>query len=288
LTKITNVRIKYRGHILVLLDRKYYNKVIKPLKLVTINNMFARSVAEQKAPGKIFVDNSDNPKTFYVLYSYGMSLLFGNWKNCEFNKRFIEYALNKNHIRDKYEWMQVFPDEWNDTLSNLLGDNLVKSADNTKETGVVELNSRVNFRFSYEKYLNRTKKEIKNVKIVKTDANIFLNMPGVVVPKYYWHNETDFLKNGIGFSLLYDNQLAATAFSSWVHDNKLEIGIETVEEFRRQGFAEIICEAIIEYCIVNKYEPVWSCRMENTGSYILAQKMGFEPIYKIPYYRLSR
>jgi RimJ/RimL family protein N-acetyltransferase len=68
----------------------------------------------------------------------------------------------------------------------------------------------------------------------------------------------------------------------------LEIGIETAEEFRRKGFAEIVCEAIIEYCIANKYEPVWSCRLENSGSYILAQKMGFEPIYKIPYYRLSK
>jgi len=273
---------------LVLLDKKDYYKLIEPLKLVTINNLFARAVVEQKAPGKIFVANIHNPETFYVLHSYGMSLLFGKWDNYGFNQQFKEYALNNNQIRNKYEWMQVFPDEWNITLSKLLGNSLVKQADNIVETGVVELNTRVNFKFSQEKFIKKMKKEHKNIEIIKTDENIFFNMPGTVVPKYYWFNEKDFIKNGVGFSLLYKKQLAATAFSSWIFDNKLEIGIETVEEFRGKGLAEMVCEAIIEYCISNKYEPIWSCRLENIGSYKLAKKLGFEPIIKKPYYRLSK
>ena len=273
---------------MILLDKKDYFKIVEPLKLVTINNLFARAVVEQKAPGKIFVDNINKPKTFYVLHSYGMSLLFGKWDNFEFNKQFREYALNKNQIRNKYEWMQIFPDEWNITLVKLLGNSLVKQADNIIESGVVEQNTRVNFRFSQEKYLTKTRKEDKNVEIIKTDENIFLNMPGAVVPKYYWYNEQDFIKNGVGFSLLYKKQLAATAFSSWIFENKLEIGIETVEGFRGKGLAEIVCEAIIDYCITNRYEPIWSCRLENIGSYKLANKLGFEPIMEKPYYRLSK
>jgi hypothetical protein len=35
-------------------------------------------------------------------------------------------------------------------------------------------------------------------------------------------------------------------------------------------------------------EPVWACRLENDGSYKLAQKLGFEPVLEIPYYRLSK
>lgn len=35
-------------------------------------------------------------------------------------------------------------------------------------------------------------------------------------------------------------------------------------------------------------EPIWSCRLENTGSYKLAQKIGFLPTAEIPYYRLSK
>jgi len=273
---------------MVLLEKKDYDKVINPLKSVSINNLFARAVVEQKAPGKICVDDINNPKTFYVLHSYGMSLLFGDWCNSIFNNQFKEYALNVNHIRDKYEKMQVFPDEWNKTLSDLFGNDLVKTADNTRETGNIVLNTRVNFNFCYEKYLKREKREVEDIEIVRTNAVNFNNMTGYVIPKYYFFDDNDFLKNGIGFSLLYKKQLAATAFSSWIIDDKLEIGIETAAEFRRKGFAEIVCEAIIDYCIANKYEPVWSCQLENSASFLLAQKMGFEPICKLPYYWLSK
>ena len=273
---------------MILLEKGDYDKVIKPLQSVTINNLFARAVVEKKVSGKIFVDDPNNPKTFYVVHTYGMGLLFGDCSNAGFNKQFKDYGLNINHIRNHYEWVQVFPDEWNDTLSNLFENKLVKSAENTQETGVIELNTRVNFNFVYENYLNRQKTENAHIEIVRTDAAMYEKMQGTVVPKYFWDNERDFINNGIGFSLLYDKQLAATAFASFIHDDKLELGIETVSEFRKKGLAEIASCALIDYCIANGYTPVWSCRLENTGSYILAQKVGFVPAAKTPYYRLSK
>lgn len=273
---------------MVELEKEHYEKVIEPLQNVSINHLFASAVVEKRIAGKIYVDNADNPKTFYVLESYGMSLLFGDWTNTKFNNAFKDYALNTNHVRDTYEWMQTFPDDWNNTLSDLFGEKLVKSEENATETGVVELNTRVNFKFSPEKYASREKKSIENIKIVKTDEKIFRDMPGTVTPKYFWDNENDFITHGAGFSLLYNGQLAATAFSSCVYDTVLEIGIETNNEFRRKGFAEIVCCELIDYCLLNKYEPIWSCRLENTGSYLLAQKVGFDVAYKKPYYRLSK
>ena len=113
-------------------------------------------------------------------------------------------------------------------------------------------------------------------------------MKGSVVPFYFWDSEDDFLKNGVGFSLFYKDKLSSTAYSSYIHDDKLELGIETVEEFRGKGFAEYTCSALIDYCIENNFEPVWACRLENIGSYKLAQKIGFIPSAEIPYYRLSK
>jgi len=273
---------------MLLLDKNHYEKVIEPLRSVSINHLFARAVVERRIEGKIYVDDLNYPNTFYVIESYGMSLLFGNWKNSKFNNLFRDYALNTNNIRNCYEWMQTFPDEWDGTLLDLFRNSLVKSADNKKESGIIELNTRVNFKFSQEKYSNREKKNVDNILIVKTDANIFKNMPGTVTPKYFWDNEDDFLKNGVGFTLFYNKQLATTAFSSCKIDNILEIGIETVDEFRKKRFAEIACSALIDYCIENNYEPIWSCRLENTASYKLAEKVGFEVAYKRPYYRLSK
>jgi hypothetical protein len=269
---------------MISLDKNDFHKVMEPLKTVTVNNLFARSVVEKRVSGKIYVDNTENPKTFYVIHPYGMTLLFGNCSNIEFNNKFKNYALNVNNIRGKNEWMQVFPDEWNNVLPKLFGDSLVKSEDNNERKDVIVLDKRVNFMFSQEKFLQREKYINSFIKIIRTDDKIFDNMHGLVVPKYFWDNKEDFMKNGVGFSLFYNSELASTAYSSYIHDNKLELGIETIEKFRKMGLAEIVCGALIEYCIENSYEPIWSCRLSNIGSYKLAEKLGFEPILNTPYY----
>lgn len=274
-----------------ILRHEEYYKLNEPIKQVTLNNLFARSVVEHKITGKIYVDNCENPGTFYVVHPYGMSLLFGNNHNETFNHSFRDYGLNINRSRNKFEWMQVFPDQWNHVLKALFSSCLIKSAENTtrRETGIIELNTRVNFKFDLVKYLNFRKTcPFPELKIVRTDRQIFDAMKGSVVPKYFWESADDFLENGVGYSLFIEGKLASTAYSAFIHDSKLELGIETFEKFRGKGYAAFACSALIDYCLEKKYEPVWSCRLENTSSYKLAQKIGFVPLTLIPYYRLSK
>lgn len=275
---------------MILLDKKGYKKVIAPLRQVAINSLFARSVVEQKVTGKIFVDNVDNPQTFYVVHPYGMSLLFGDNSNELFNASFKEYALNIDKTRNKHEWMQAFPNNWDNVLSELFKPFLIKSSDNTNkiENGIVELNTRVNFKFNITKYLNSPKNTLgPGIIIVKADRHMFHDMKGSVVPFYFWDSEDDFLKNGLAYAVFYKRELASMSFSSYRFGNEFELGIETKEKFRGRGFAELACGAIIDHCIANNSEPIWSCRLENIASYKLAQKLGFDPTLELPYYRLS-
>jgi len=276
---------------MVLLDKSDYGKVIQPLKKVTINTLFARAVIEQTVTGKIYVDDPINSKTFYVVHPYGMTLLFGDSDNEKFNETFKDYALNKDKSRNKFEWMQVFPNKWDNVLSSLFKDSLMKSSDNTEkaEKGIVELNTRVNFKFNFTKRQSLSTQIIdKDISIVRANGQMFQDMQGGVVPLHFWDSEEAFLKNGVAFALFYKGELASMSFSSYWFDNDFEMGIETKEKFRGKGFAELVCRAIIDYCVENKYEPIWSCRLENIGSYKLAQKLGFEPTLYSPYYRLSK
>ncbi len=271
------------------LDKKDYGKAAAALNAMTANNLFARAVVEGKVSGRVFADRTDGPCTFYILHSYGMSLLVGDHSNEEFNERFRAYALNEGGERDRHEWMQVWPREWNDVLVSLLGDVLVPAAGNTREKGVVELNGRANFRFSPAVYGRRVPTEMPTgVEIVRTDAEIFEAMTGAVVPKYFLDSVEDFEADGVGFSLLSGGRLAATAFSAYLSGDQLELGIETMPEFRGKGFAELVCAALIDWCGDHGYEPLWSCRFENVASYALAQKLGFEPVSITPYYRLGK
>lgn len=273
-----------------LLDKKNYTKLINLVRQVTINNLFARSVIEQKVTGQVFVDDQINPRTCYIIHPYGMSLLVGDCTNQAFIDWFKIHSLNIDAKRDKHEWMLAFPYDWDIVLEKLFDDRLIKSADNfsKREKGVIELNTRVNFKFNKATYLTLRKSITEpGIRIVKTDRQLFREIEGSVIPANFWDTEDDFIENGFGYSLLYNGKLAAMAFSSFWFDNQFEIGIETVEGFRGRGFAEIIASTLIDYCLENNYEPIWACRRENVSSYNLALKLGFEVISTIPYYRLS-
>lgn len=275
---------------MVLLDKADYEKLVQPFKKVTINKLFARAVIEQTVSGKIFVDDKTNPKTFYVVHPYGMTLLFGESTNENFNEAFKSYAINKNNSRNNFEWLQAFPNDWDHVLSSLFKGVLIKSADNKEkaERGIIELNTRVNFKFNSAKHQLLSSQVIdKDIKIVRVNGQMFRDMNGSVVPKYFWNSEEDFLKSAVAFALFYKDELASMSFSSYWFGNDFEMGIETKEKFRGKGLAELVCRAIIDYCIENNYEPIWSCRLENTASYKLAQKLGYEPTLYLPYYRLS-
>ncbi len=276
---------------MILLEINKNDRVIKPLNEVTFNNLFARSVVEGKVNGSIYIDSSDNPKTFLIYHPYGMSLLFGETDNENFNEWFVDYALNTFKIRNNYEWLQAFPDSWNKKISELFGTKLIKYTDNigNVENNIILEYTRVNFKFNYGKYLSyKSQNNTEIFNIIRTDKEIYNNMQGSVIPKYFWKDAEHFFKYGVGYSLIYENKIASTAYSAFIHDNQFELGIETIDCYRGKGFAINTCSALIDYCINNNYEPIWACRLDNIGSINLAQKLGFEPIAYIPFYRLIK
>ncbi|QIK60652.1 GNAT family N-acetyltransferase [Dysgonomonas sp. HDW5A] len=275
---------------MISLQKEQYSKLLEPIKSITNNNLFARAVAERVVEGEIFVDNVENTKSFYLLHPYGMSLLFGDSKNEVFNLAFKKYVLNENRSRKIIEWMQVFPADWDAVLQDLLRDNLVSPSSESTSSHDIEQNVRVNFKFNKEKFLRgklANKKSDPAVEILRTDREAFEKMTGTVVPLNFWNDAEDFINKGVAFSLYYDGKLASTAFSAYLHDDKLELGIETYDEFKGKGLAYKACSALIEYCIENGFEPVWACKRDNVGSYQLAQKLGFENVKEISYYRLG-
>ena len=270
---------------MIQLKTENYYKVFESLSKVEFNHLFARTVLKQKMDGEVFVDNPDKPTTFYIKHAYSMSLLFGRTDNDEFNRQLTDYLLNKNTTRKASEWLQVFPAAWNKKLDLLLNGKIVgPSSVISPEKQIIKW-SRVNFKFQPLKY-SGLKEVPAGFRLERTDPALFSHISGSVVPSCFWRNRKEFAENAIGFSLMRNNKPVSTAFASFIHGNQLEIGIETSSEFRGKGFALITCSALIDYCIENKFEPIWSCRLENTGSYLLAQKLGFEPTNVQPYYQL--
>jgi len=277
---------------MIKLQLNQYHLVENALEKVPINTLFAKAVINVRVHGEVYVDSSTKPSIFYIVNPCGMSLLFGNTNDPSFNAALINYMINKEKSRENYEWLQVYPDSWKSVIETGLGNQLVRLQDvNTRvQNGAAVIEKiRVNFKFCRDFYDNflQTQGQLHEYEIIPITKETFCQLNGSVAPKDYWDSADQFCRDGMGYTLMYNGEIASSAFAAFRTETQLEIGVETREKHRGKGFAKFVCFIMIQYCIENDLEPVWACREENTGSYELAQKLGFVFACRIPYYRLA-
>ncbi|WP_342561671.1 GNAT family N-acetyltransferase [Paenibacillus sp. FSL R7-0345] len=272
-----------------------YALVLLPLDSVKINTLFARAVLEQKIAGKVYADDADDPRAFYIAHPYGMSLLFGESGNDAFNRALSDYIINKAKTRRAAEWLQADPaGEWSGIVDDILDDYnhspgvIAAYLQDAHSTRVIQRNTRVNFVLDRPLFAAaKANAGRQDTRIARMTGEHFAALEQGVVPRFFWRDAAHFLSEGAGFVLVEDGEIAAAAFSSCVSRDQLEIGIETMQDHRAKGYASLVSAALIEYCLDHGLEPVWACRLENTGSYRLAQKLGFRPVLTLPYYCLA-
>lgn len=268
---------------------KDHHKIIGLLEQIPYNHLFALAVVKGYVAGKVYVDDENDPNAAYIQHPYGMSLLAGYTDNQNFHSWLEQKMMNLDALREKTEWLQVFPGKWNQVISDLPDLKLVPSSESgqTDQTSFVELQTRVNFRFNRKKFDSIERPLLPDgFTIAAVSAKIFDSFDGIVVPKGFWNNSEEFLKGGAGFCVMEGDRAVATAFSAFLLDGFLELGIETKASHRGCGLAWHCCVSLIDYSLSNGLEPVWACRLENTASMRLAQKLGFEPTFRLPYYKL--
>ena len=253
------------------LDPVARDRVLAGLRALPINTLFVQSVLCGHVDGWIHADDPRDPRSFYGVHPYGMSLLWGEVPT----GRFLDW-LGRRLRSAAGEWLQVYPETWVGTVEAL-----APSASRS---------TRVNFRFDRETYLRRrveVEAELATAAIVPTTAEMAARIDGGVVPRRFWRDARQFVEAGGGLSLLDGGEIAATAFTSFRHGAQLELGIETAEAHRGRGLARLVASALIDDCLRRGLEPVWACRLENVASFRLARKLGFEPVAHLPYFRLA-
>lgn len=260
-----------------------FHKVRKLLEIekVPFNTFFAQSVIKSHVTGQVFVDDIADPKTAYIRHPYGMSLLAGCHTNNEFIEWLSGYIAGQTNRISLYDWMQVFPSEWNRVIE--------REAKKRKIDQHIENCTRVNFSFNVHRYeKSKTKIDFGSQTIEKMNRSQFIKFKGTVTPSLFWDNYDDFDKAGLAYSVIENGDIASVAFASFVHGNKLELGIETAPEYRQRGYAIKACASLIDHCLSDHLEPIWACKLENTNSYRLATRLGFDEEGRYPYYGLKK
>ncbi len=218
---------------------KDYYKALPPLRQLQTNTMFAEAVLKQHVSGRVYVDRSENPRTFYVVHPYGMSLLFGDPGNESFTQALYDYITNQSATRHQVEWLQTDPaGEWSGVIDSMLSshnsrlENRDLSPEDFDRKKILR-NTRVNFSFNRDAYLDEKQNFPRHDEpVIRTTKEQFLIQTGAVIPRFFWWNKELFAEEGIGYTLLRDGEIASASFSACCTANQLEIGIETADAHR--------------------------------------------------------
>ncbi|MFQ5979143.1 MAG: GNAT family N-acetyltransferase [Candidatus Heimdallarchaeota archaeon] len=92
----------------------------------------------------------------------------------------------------------------------------------------------------------------------------------------------EWLERGFGFSAIHDeaNAIVCWCTAEYILKSRLEcdFGIETAEEYQKQGFGTLTAAAAVDYGKSNGFQMGWDTWSDNEASQKLAEKVGFEKI----------
>lgn len=91
----------------------------------------------------------------------------------------------------------------------------------------------------------------------------------------------DMVDRNIHFCTIVDDRIVSMTESEGIPnepDGIINLGINTLKEYRRNGYAAATCAAFIRHNEQQGLIPVWQCDFNNAASQLLADKLGFRYI----------
>jgi RimJ/RimL family protein N-acetyltransferase len=83
------------------------------------------------------------------------------------------------------------------------------------------------------------------------------------------------LKRGIGLCLMRDEEIMSEGSAGPSTNGLIEIGVETRQQYQRQGYATWVCAHLITECERLGFRTYWNCDAQNPASIALARKLGY-------------
>ena len=236
-------------------------------------------------PGRIFVDDPQNPRTALALTVEGY-LLGGENEDRETLgalQRLFKEKIFSGEVYVNGDWsmsLAVHPQTWEERLPELI------------PTHEIEKSERYHY-LCTELSLNWENHLPDGYSVRRVDSAL-LEDPGIHFAESLaewmdfeevWWSRENFLSKGISFAVLRGNEVAAWCTPDCVAGDRIDIGIITHQAHRRQGLATIAVAATVEACLEQGFSAVgWHCNADNIGSWKTAEKVGFKRNREYAYY----
>jgi RimJ/RimL family protein N-acetyltransferase len=95
---------------------------------------------------------------------------------------------------------------------------------------------------------------------------------------------SEFLGHGLGFCLAVEEEIVAEAYAVIWSGERAEIATVTNPVHRGQGYATVLCAALIKACESVGLSTYWNCDADNLASLKLAVRLGYDDLHP---YRFS-
>lgn len=256
------------------LERSQFDRVRGLFKPFEGFQPFCTAVVEGAHPGRVFVDQLENPRTAFLNHNDVWSYFAGDPNDEAFNR-----ALNQAI------WARtVFPENMPSLLGTCASDGwdaAIKTILAPREPITVRRRHYV----CHAHAQNLARERVPDgFTVQKMDASL-LDRPDFTLPddvrefieKCCDADRPDF--RDFGFVAIHEvtNQVVSWATIDAVSRGVGDVGLQTLPEYRRRSLAAITAAAAMEYGLENGLSTiVWTCADDNVGSIRTAERLGLQ------------
>ncbi|SDQ56819.1 GNAT family N-acetyltransferase [Virgibacillus salinus] len=249
-----------------------------------------KAIIEGKNSGRIFVDDIISPTSGFIWLGSNNGFIFiGNEENEGFNfelKNFINTVIKLDVRKVGLTSFEAIGNhsKWNKTIKKVFGENLIS------------YNQRV-YELQKDDYRKQNVPIIEQgYEVIKITKTILENRDYLVYENIeflhskvleFWTSFERFLNYGIGYCVVYENEIVSVCFSGVVAGNVHGIDIETLKHHQGKKLAQKVAHTFVKDCIENNNTPYWDCMEVNKPSVSVVENIGFKNKFNYIWYSIS-
>lgn len=270
------------------LDKTEFSKCRKLLN--EQGQLEAIAVVENINPGRIFVDDINNPASGLIwLGNNDGFIFFGSEQNEGYNNElnhFISNVIKPEAKKVQLKWFEGVGnhEKWNNIIERVFEHRKLESWNQR-----VYILYKGDYKGNYEPVIEQGYKVIKICNTLFENKNNSIKNIEFLQSKIleFWSSPESFFNNGMGYCIVYKNEIVSVCFSGFVVGNVHCIDIETLETHQGKKLAQRVAHSFVKDCLENNMVPYWDCMEMNKPSVAVAKNIGFRNAFNYVGYYFS-
>lgn len=247
-----------------------------------------KAILEGTNPGRVFVDNLTSPNSGLIWLGNNDGFFFiGDAENENFNSNINEFIDNVIKPEARKLGIYVFEGignhpKWDKTIQELFAHRNLSSWNQKVyklkiENYLMGNEPKIDDKYSVVKLMEDLYNDysIKNIEFLQSKI------------KEFWTSPLEFFDKGLGYCIIYRNQIVSICFSAFVYGNTHCVDIETLPLHQGKRLAQKAAHAFVKGCIQRDMIPYWDCSEDNIGSVMVAERIGLMNVFNYKGYDFS-